>query len=198
MIPKKLILKGIYSYQTRQEIDFTNLTNGHLFGIFGPIGSGKSTILEAITLALYGETERLNQKDNRPYNMMNLKSNELSVDFEFRAGKENTQLYAFTVTGKRDKASFESVKSFQRAGYRIEAGQRIPLDVKTAGEIIGLSYENFRRTIIIPQGKFQEFLQLTEADRTRMLKEIFNLHKYDLQSRTALIENANNEQLSRL
>ena len=198
MIPKKLILKGIYSYQTRQEIDFTNLTNGHLFGIFGPIGSGKSTILEAITLALYGETERLNQKDNRPYNMMNLKSNELSVDFEFRAGKENTQLYAFTVTGKRDKASFESVKSFQRAGYRIEAGQRIPLDVKTAEEIIGLSYENFRRTIIIPQGKFQEFLQLTEADRTRMLKEIFNLHKYDLQSRTALIENANNEQLSRL
>ena len=198
MIPQKLILKGIYSYQTRQEIDFTSLTREHLFGIFGPVGSGKSAILEAITFALYGETERLNQKDNRQYNMMNLKSNELLIDFEFRAGKENSQLYAFTVMGKRDKASFESVKSFQRSGYRIESGRRIPLDVKTAEQIIGMSYENFRRTIIVPQGQFQEFLQLSEAQRSTMLKEIFNLYKYDLQSKTTAIENANKGQLSRV
>lgn len=196
MIPHKLVLEGIYSYQTRQEIDFTNLSSEHLFGIFGPVGSGKSAILEAITLALYGETERLHQRDNRQYNMMNLKSNELFIDFQFRGGKEHRQMYAFTVRGQRDRSAFESVKSFQRAGYRIDAGQRIPLDVKTAEEIIGLSYENFRRTIIIPQGQFQEFLQLTEADRTKMLKEIFNLHRYDLQSKTMLIENANKEQLS--
>lgn len=56
MIPLKLILEGIYSYQERQTIDFTALTDVGLFGIFGSVGSGKSSILEAITYALYGET----------------------------------------------------------------------------------------------------------------------------------------------
>ena len=83
MIPLALTLKGIYSYQSEQQIDFTALTAASLFGIFGAVGSGKSTILEAISFALYGETERLNQKDNRSYNMMNLKSDRLAIDFIF-------------------------------------------------------------------------------------------------------------------
>ena len=65
MIPITLTLRGIYSYQKEQIIDFTKLISAHLFGIFGPVGSGKSTVLEAISFALYGETERLNKKDNR-------------------------------------------------------------------------------------------------------------------------------------
>ena len=71
MIPVKLNIRGINSYQKEFEIDFTKLVDGQLFGIFGPVGSGKSTILEAISLALYGETERLNARDDRNYNLMN-------------------------------------------------------------------------------------------------------------------------------
>ena len=65
MIPLKLTLEGIYSYQERQTIDFTALSQAGLFGIFGAVGSGKSSILEAITYALFGETERLNARDKR-------------------------------------------------------------------------------------------------------------------------------------
>ena len=60
MIPIELTLQGLYSYQGRQTIDFTRLTGANLFGIFGTVGSGKSSILEAITFAIYGRTDRLN------------------------------------------------------------------------------------------------------------------------------------------
>lgn len=62
MIPVKLEIEGLYSYKAKQTIDFTHLTGAGLFGIFGAVGSGKSSILEAILLALYGTTERLASK----------------------------------------------------------------------------------------------------------------------------------------
>ena len=66
MIPVQLTIQGLYSYQERQTIDFTRLTSANLFGIFGMVGSGKSSILEAITFAVYGRTDRLNLSgDNR-------------------------------------------------------------------------------------------------------------------------------------
>jgi exonuclease SbcC len=83
MLPLYLSIKGLYSYQSKQEIDFTKLTEAGLFGIFGKVGSGKSSILEAISMALYGETERLNKSDSRGYNMLNLKSDAAEIVFEF-------------------------------------------------------------------------------------------------------------------
>ena len=91
MLPISLTIEGIYSYQQRQHIDFSHLTSAGLFGIFGAVGAGKSSILEAITYALYGETERLNKADKRGYNMMNLKSNHIYIEFEF-LNFENRQL----------------------------------------------------------------------------------------------------------
>ena len=83
MLPLYLTIEGIYSYQERQHIDFTSLTSAGLFGIFGAVGAGKSSILEAITYALYGETERLNKADKRGYNMMNLKSNHIYMRTDY-------------------------------------------------------------------------------------------------------------------
>ena len=79
MIPVKLTLEGIYSYRERQTIDFTRLTGAKLFGIFGPVGSGKSTILEAMIYVLYGTIDRLNTEVK--YNLMNLQADRLFVDF---------------------------------------------------------------------------------------------------------------------
>jgi exonuclease SbcC len=59
------------------------LTNAGLFGIFGAVGSGKSSVLEAIGFVLYGDTERLNKTDKRSYNMLNLKSDKANIEFEF-------------------------------------------------------------------------------------------------------------------
>ena len=192
MIPVQLVLKGLYSYQKEQVIDFEKLTEAHLFGIFGSVGSGKSTILEAISYALYGETERLNRQDDRSYNMMNLKSRELWIDFTFR--RTSDQLYRFTVSGKRHKQQFEKISAFDRNAYEMKNGEWIPLESTDAEPLLGLSYKNFRRTVIIPQGKFEEFLQLRPKDRTTMLKELFGLEKYELLPQVSRLERQNDEQ----
>ena len=198
MIPIKLTLQGIYSYQEKQSIDFTKLTEANLFGIFGSVGSGKSTILEAITYALYGNTDRLNQKgDNRNYNMMNLKSNDLFIEFIFRTGKDDTE-YMATVKGRRNSKQFEDVKVLERKAYKRLNGEWQPIETEDFANIIGLSYENFKRTVIIPQGRFQEFLQLGNSDRTKMMKELFNLEKFELFYKVVSLESKNNQKITSL
>jgi exonuclease SbcC len=199
MIPKYLKIKGLYSYQTEQEIHFDALTDASLFGIFGSVGSGKSSILEAITFALYGDTERLNKAgDDRTYNMMNLRSDELLIDFECIAGK-NAEKYRFTVKGKRNSKNFKEVKTFERKAYIWKENNWLPLaDDESTESIIGLSYDNFRRTIIIPQGRFQEFIELKDAERTRMMKELFQLEKFDLSRNVGILSKRNDLELSNL
>jgi exonuclease SbcC len=193
MIPIQLTIQGLYSYQEKQTIDFTQLTSAKLFGIFGSVGSGKSSILEAITFAIYGRTDRLNHGDNRNYNMMNLKSHELLIDFIFETGKEQTA-YRVTVKGRRNSKKFEDVKALDRTAYQKVNGEWLPIAADSMDEVIGLSYDNFKRTIIIPQGQFQEFLQLGNKDRTQMMKELFNLGKYDFYYKVAALESENNGQ----
>ena len=197
MIPIKLTIQGLFSYQEKQTIDFQKLTEAHLFGIFGSVGSGKSSILDAITFALYGETERMNARDNRNYNMMNLKSDELFIEFDFIAGNGSTT-YRSVVRGKRNRKRFEEVKTLDRTAYKSQNGTWEPIEVEELQQVIGLSYENFKRTIIIPQGKFQEFLQLGNKDRTQMMKELFNLERFELYYRTVALETKNNEQMQKL
>ena len=199
MIPKYLKIKGLYSYKTEQEIHFDQLTEVALFGIFGSVGSGKSSILEAITFALYGDTERLNNKgDERSYNMMNLASDEMSLDFECLAGKEGNR-YRFSVRGKRNSKNFRDVKAFDRKAYMWINGGWSPIEANdVAQKVIGLSYDNFRRTIIIPQGRFQDFIELGDKDRTNMMKELFSLDKYDLGRKASSLNDKNKLLLSNL
>ncbi|MDI9876401.1 AAA family ATPase [Flectobacillus rivi] len=201
MIPIKLSIKGLYSYRETQVVDFTKLTEASIFGIFGKVGSGKSSVLEAITFALYGDTERMNKSgDDRNYNMMNLRSDDLLIDFECRAGKDN-HLYRFTVKGRRNSKKFDDVKTFERKTYQWmpEISDWAPIEVENASEkIIGLSYENFKRTIIIPQGRFQEFIELPLSKRTQMMNEIFQLERFDLASKVKLVKENNEKQLEHL
>ncbi|WP_288434814.1 SMC family ATPase [uncultured Chryseobacterium sp.] len=196
MIPVQLTIEGLYSYKERQTIDFRNLTEAGLFGIFGAVGSGKSSVLEAISFALYGETERLNMRDKRAYNMMNLKSNSSYIEFDF-VNYEN-KLFRATRDFKRNSKKFEEVKPNAVTFYENINGQWIPLDHSNAESIIGLSYSNFKRTIIIPQGQFKEFLELGAAERTNMMKEIFNLQKFDLQNNVAALNTKNRSELDQL
>jgi exonuclease SbcC len=83
MIPVALKIKGLYSYIDEQTIDFSKLIDAGLFGIFGEVGSGKSSILEAIIFSLYENTERFNLRENRNYNMLNLKCDEALIEFYF-------------------------------------------------------------------------------------------------------------------
>jgi len=195
MLPLKLSIEGLYSYQEKQTIDFENLTNAGLFGIFGPVGSGKSSILEAISFALYGETERLNNKEKRAYNMLNLKSKKAEIIFEFQ--NYEGDIYQFAAEWKRKK-KFEDIDKVNRSAYKKVNGEWLPLESANAEKVIGLNYDNFRRTIIIPQGKFQEFLQLGGNDRSIMLKEIFNLQRFDLYGNTSLLNKKNQSKIDGL
>lgn len=183
MIPISLTIEGLYSYQSRQTIDFKVLTDAGLFGVFGAVGSGKSSILEAITFALYGETERMNSKESRNYNMMNLRSNQTFISFEF-LNFENKK-YKIERIFQRNSKTFADVKPKSSVLYHWENETWVPQESNNVTAILGgLSYDNFKRTNIIPQGKFKEFLELGPSDRTRMLKELFNLQRFDLKFKT--------------
>lgn len=196
MIPQHLTIKGLYSYKTQQEIDFNNLTGASLFGIFGSVGSGKSSVLEAIMFALYGDTERLNKSgDDRYYNMTNLSSDELLIDFTCLAGKEDNR-YRFVVRGKRNRRNFKDV-NIERKAYQWMGDNWSPITTDEVAErVIGLSYQNFRRTVIIPQGNFQEFIELKGKERSEMMKVLFGLEKFDLFDKNKRLIERNNSELN--
>ncbi|SHM35007.1 AAA family ATPase [Flavobacterium xanthum] len=195
MLPLKLSITGLYSYQKKQTIDFEELTNAGLFGIFGAVGSGKSSILEAIGFVLYGDTERLNKTDKRSYNMLNLKSDKANIEFEFLNFEERK--FKFVADWKRKKR-FEETTPIERLAYEWKGEEWVPMNSADATIIIGLTYENFRRTIIIPQGKFKEFLDLKGKDRSDMMKEIFHLQRFDLASKVGLLQSATRTKLDQL
>lgn len=195
MLPIYLSIAGLYSYQEKQEIDFSKLTEAGLFGIFGPVGSGKSSILEAISYALYGETERLNKQEKRAYNMLNLKSDQATIDFHF-LNFENRK-FRFVAQWKRRKR-FEETSSIERTAYEWIADQWVPLDSVDGALVTNLSYPNFRRTIIIPQGQFKEFLELKGKERSDMMKEIFLLNQYDLGPNVGILQAENNKKLENI
>lgn len=196
MIPIRLTVEGIYSYQVRQTIDFNYLTEAGLFGIFGATGSGKSSILEAISYVLYGRIERLNTQDKRTYNMMNLKSNRAYLEFDF-VNFENKKFRA-TREFKRNSNNFEKITTPVVVFYEWLNENWSPLEYADAEKLVGLSYHNFKRTIIIPQGQFKEFLELGPTERTKMMKEVFNLQKFDLQDNAARLRSENKTELDKL
>lgn len=97
MKPIKLKIKGLNSYIDTQEINFSELTSRGLFGIFGPTGSGKSTILDGITLALYGAVARGSS------NYMNTNCDALNVSYEFQITEKDTKKYRVEREFRRDR-----------------------------------------------------------------------------------------------
>lgn len=195
MLPLYLSLEGLYSYQGKQTVDFTHLTEAGLFGIFGTVGSGKSSILEAISFVLYGDTERLNRTDKRAYNMLNLKSNQATIVFDFLNFEQRK--FRFVCQWKRRK-NFQDTTPFERMAYEWIENDWQPLESADAAKVTNLSYANFRRTIIIPQGQFKEFLDLRGKERSEMMKEIFYLGKFDLGPKVSSLQARNNRKLEHL
>jgi exonuclease SbcC len=177
MKPINLKIKGLNSFEEEQEIDFVALTRGGFFGIFGPTGSGKSTILDGVTLALYGDVSR-NSAD-----FINANCDKAQVSFEFQiSGKENKR-YLVQRDFKRDKNSLKP-RTDKCKVMDITSGEIIVLEESVKGvtdkcaEIIGLSKDDFTRTVVLPQGKFSDFLKMEGKSRRDMLERLFNLQEY--------------------
>jgi DNA repair protein SbcC/Rad50 len=204
MVPVRLAIEGLYSYQQRQEVNFRPLVESGLFGIFGQVGSGKTSLLEAISFVLYGEVERLNKTNNRAYNMMNLKTGRMRIEFEFRAGADQHE-YRYTYEAKRNKKQHHDIHTGERkVDCRTDGLTWVPqsLEDRSVGQftesVLGLDYDNFKRTVIIPQNQFREFLELSPADRTEMMMQLFNLKKFDLLDPTTALDKANQTELDTL
>ncbi|MEN3026435.1 MAG: SMC family ATPase [Chlorobiota bacterium] len=175
MIPLELTIKGLFSYSAEQRIDFGPLVDAGLFGIIGRTGSGKSAIVEAMLLALYAECPRKPRNKNIAV-IMNPKSQEVSVDFTFLLDTcDGQHLYQC-----RYRADGKGRLLHQL--FRSHAGKWRQTMGNTADEIaklLGLDYDNFCRAILLPQGQFQNFLELRSKDRAEALQELFQLHRYD-------------------
>ncbi|MBP3889258.1 MAG: AAA family ATPase [Cellulosilyticum sp.] len=177
MKPIKLVIKGLNSFIEEQTIDFNKLTDRGLFGIFGPTGSGKSTILDGITLALYGDIAR------KSSNYINTNCNDLNVSFTFQISGSPNRIYVVSRHFKRDKKTGNAkthsamVKEITDDNEEILAESKTTVD-KVCKEILGLSLEDFTRTVVLPQGKFSEFLKLEGKHRRDMLERLFNLQDY--------------------
>ncbi|MFC5625566.1 AAA family ATPase [Algoriphagus winogradskyi] len=196
MIPIKLDIQGLYSYKEKQTIEFDKLTAAGLFGIFGAVGSGKSSILEAILLALYGSTERLSDRGEKN-SMVNLQSDLLLLNFEFSSGKNNAKTYLARYSAKRNPKNFDDIKPAEHTFYEKVDGNWEPISAR-AEEIVGMKKEHFKQTVIIPQGKFREFIDQKPLDQAKMMKELFGLERFDLSFKTGLLLKAVKEQKIRL
>ena len=178
MRPIKLKISGLNSYIDEQVIDFEKLTERGLFGIFGQTGSGKSTILDAMTIAMYGNIPR-NTKE-----FINSASDRASVSYEFEIGGQNTRRrYIVDRTIKRTKTGgiltshCRLVEIHNDSQSTVLADKATDVNKKIA-EVVGLTVDDFTRSVVLPQGKFNDFLKLTGADRRNMLERIFGLEKY--------------------
>lgn len=177
MKPIKLRIKGLNSFVEEQTVDFEKLTDRGLFGIFGPTGSGKSTILDGITLALYGDVAR------KSSNYINTNCDRLNVSFEFQISGAEAKRYIAEREFKRNKeGNAISGKCKIIDITNVEEQQVLADKVGTVNdkvkEIIGLNLDDFTRTVVLPQGKFSEFLKLEGKERREMLERLFNLQKY--------------------
>jgi len=196
MIPVRLEIQGLYSYREKQTVEFEQLTGAGLFGIFGAVGSGKSSILEAILLALYGSTERLSDRGEKN-SMLNLQSEQLLINFEFRAGKNNAKTYLARYAAKRNPKNFEDVKPAEHTFYE-RVGDTWEALSQRGEELVGMQKNHFKQTVIIPQGKFREFIDLTPGPRAEMMKELFGLERFDLSGKTGSLLKVVREEKIRL
>ncbi|HKM00862.1 MAG TPA: AAA family ATPase [Sedimentibacter sp.] len=176
MRPINLKIKGLNSFIEAQEINFETLTEKGLFGIFGPTGSGKSTILDGITLALYGEVSR------KSTNYMNTNCDSMSVSYEFQMADKEVKRYRVDREFKRDNKSgnvrTKSAIIVDKTNGEHVLEDKIRSVTEKCEEIIGLKLDDFTRTVVLPQGKFSEFLKLEGRERREMLERLFNLQKY--------------------
>ena len=194
MKPLFLSIEGLQSFQEKQEIDFEKIGRDGLFGIFGPTGSGKSTIIDGMTLALYGNIIRFKNnsssesKDFFDIEAINKNSQEAKVNFKFKVGENIYRVERSYKIGKKSGKLTKTAVLFKNEnGEEIKIAENYKEIYKEVKEnILGLTLEDFTRSVVLPQGNFSQFLKLTGTEKRDMLERIFNLEKYgDILSKKA-------------
>ncbi len=171
MRPLKLSLRGFGSFRSDTAVDFSDVEQAALVG---PTGSGKTTIIDGITFALFGTVARYD--DARAVApVINQLAAEARVSLDFEAGGE---AYTATRVVRRTAAGASTREARLERGEQTLAGSAREMGPAVEG-LLGLDFDRFTKTVVLPQGRFAEFLHDKAADRQELLKHLIGLGIYD-------------------
>lgn len=180
MKPERLEFFGVKSYVDKTVVQFDKLLQNGLFGIFGNTGSGKSTILDCIFLALYGKLPKTNGRED----FINVKVGKCYVRFSFSIVIDGTRKIYEVYREMQLKGERKTEPQPIAKLYELSGDTKIPVEDNTSRvndkleEIIGLKIDDFEKCIVLPQGEFSAFVTLARAERLKMVSGLFNLNKY--------------------
>lgn len=168
MKPVQLKIRGFTAFRDETVVDFTDR---RLFVITGPTGAGKSSLLDAMTWALYGQVPRVGRSVKE---LVSQGERDMSVLFEF------------TVRGKGYRVARRYPGNVSARLERLVDGEWRSMDQRTATEVtheveslLGMDYATFTRAIVLPQGDFDSFLRGDAKDRRAILSQLIGLRVYD-------------------
>lgn len=181
-----LKFNNLNSLKGNWHIDFTDdaFVRDGIFAIIGQTGAGKTTILDAICLAIYGETPRINQISTTQNELMSLGAGECGAQVELQiSGK----MYRFTwqqrrAGGKADgklqavKREISQIKHVGDDGKILES--KIKPCEKKAVEIMHMNFEQFTRSVMLAQGNFAAFLKADAGEKGAILEQITGTQIY--------------------
>ena len=195
MRPLRLSLQAFGPYAGRHAIDFRAAIDSGLFGIYGPTGSGKSSIFSAMTFALFGEPAKSEQhatsvrSDHSDAGMMT----EVELVFEiggkqYRIVRRPEQMRPAQRGGGETKEAHKAWL-FETTGLPLDqVSDKTPGKVIAEGkvksvndsveEILGYGAAQFRQIVLLPQGKFETFLTAKTEDRLAILRDLFDVSLY--------------------
>jgi exonuclease SbcC len=188
MRPLRLLLDGFGSYREAAEADFTGVD---FFALVGPTGSGKSTVIDGLCFALYGTVPRWG-KENVIAQALAPAANACRVALVFEtAGRRYAAIRALTRSARGQVNTKEARLELLDPAVppdaplndlleaAIEHLAEGPEQVKAkVTEILGLTYEHFTQSVLLPQGRFSEFLHAKAADRQDLLVELLAFGVY--------------------
>jgi len=186
MRPQKLTIQAFGPFAGKEEIDFSLLGSYPLFLINGQTGAGKSSILDAICFALYGQTTG-KDRDATQMRCDHAQPDLLTeITLEFSLGSTSYKV-SRTPTQQKPKARGEGTTKHQTEAklWKLTNGEEELLIPKSASEstkhieeLTGLNAEQFRQVMVLPQGKFREFLMADSHQREEIFSKLFQTQIY--------------------
>ena len=184
MKPVKLEMYGFMTYKNKTFIDFTKLYDSKIFIISGDTGSGKTSIFDAISFALFGKIQR------QGFDLNDIRSDFLSgddpvtyVDFSFEIDGKNYMVKRIpNQKAKKTRANVNVSHSVEL--YKIKNDREILISDKVNEcekeiiNIIGLDFNQLNRVMILAQGEFSKFLKSSSDKKAELLSKIFSSFIY--------------------
>ena len=170
MKPNELYIQGLAAFREAQTIDFRSLED--LFVIIGPTGAGKSTILDAISFALFGELPRANNHQRKDFITLGAPEANVRLLFEVNGAE-----YEVARKLSRKKAQVATL-------HRVEGADRVAVadgidDVNQRIKgILGFDFDAFTKAVLLPQGDFAAFLRGKTEERRTLLAGLLDAEKY--------------------